>query len=122
MARAYLGMSVPGFPNLFLLYGPNTNGGTGSVIYTIEAGMSHVIAALRELAAEHMAHHPLHLQRRTIAVADKPDSLSGSPPSDSLRVITADNQIQSTERHAIAKDVTSRNLYADTALLGRPFE
>jgi cation diffusion facilitator CzcD-associated flavoprotein CzcO len=47
--RAYLGMSVPGFPNMFLLYGPNTNGGTGSVIYTIEAGVNHVIAALREL-------------------------------------------------------------------------
>jgi cation diffusion facilitator CzcD-associated flavoprotein CzcO len=47
--RAYLGMSVPGFPNMFLLYGPNTNGGTGSVIYTIEAGVRHVIAALREL-------------------------------------------------------------------------
>jgi cation diffusion facilitator CzcD-associated flavoprotein CzcO len=49
VARAYLGMSVPGFPNMFLLYGPNTNGGTGSVIYTIEAGMSHVIAALEAL-------------------------------------------------------------------------
>jgi cation diffusion facilitator CzcD-associated flavoprotein CzcO len=49
VARAYLGMSVPGFPNMFLLYGPNTNGGTGSVIYTIEAGIGHVIAALREL-------------------------------------------------------------------------
>jgi cation diffusion facilitator CzcD-associated flavoprotein CzcO len=47
--RAYLGMSVPGFPNLFLLYGPNTNGGTGSVIYTIEASVNHVIGALREL-------------------------------------------------------------------------
>ncbi len=47
--RAYLGTSVPGFPNMFLLYGPNTNGGTGSVIYTIEAGMGHVLAALREL-------------------------------------------------------------------------
>jgi cation diffusion facilitator CzcD-associated flavoprotein CzcO len=47
--RAYLGMTVPGFPNMFLLYGPNTNGGTGSVIYTIEAGMDHVIAALDEL-------------------------------------------------------------------------
>jgi cation diffusion facilitator CzcD-associated flavoprotein CzcO len=49
VARAYLGLSVPGFPNLFLLYGPNTNGGTGSVIYTIEAGMGHVLAALAEL-------------------------------------------------------------------------
>jgi cation diffusion facilitator CzcD-associated flavoprotein CzcO len=47
--KAYLGMSVAGFPNMFLLYGPNTNGGTGSVIYTIEAGVAHVIAALREL-------------------------------------------------------------------------
>jgi cation diffusion facilitator CzcD-associated flavoprotein CzcO len=47
--RAYLGMSVPSFPNLFLLYGPNTNGGTGSVIYVVEAAMAHVLAALREL-------------------------------------------------------------------------
>lgn len=49
VARAYLGLSVPGFPNMFLLYGPNTNGGSGSVIYTIEAGVQHVIAALRAL-------------------------------------------------------------------------
>jgi len=49
--RAYLGMSVPGFPNMFLLYGPNTNGGTGSVIYVIEAGVNHVIAALDGLRA-----------------------------------------------------------------------
>jgi cation diffusion facilitator CzcD-associated flavoprotein CzcO len=49
LPRAYLGTSVPGFPNLFLLYGPNTNGGSGSVIYTIEAGMEHVLAALDEL-------------------------------------------------------------------------
>jgi cation diffusion facilitator CzcD-associated flavoprotein CzcO len=47
--RAYLGISVPGFPNLFLLYGPNTNGGTGSVISTIESAMAHVIAALAAL-------------------------------------------------------------------------
>jgi cation diffusion facilitator CzcD-associated flavoprotein CzcO len=47
--RAYLGLSVPGFPNMFLLYGPNTNGGSGSVVNTIEAGVNHVIAALEEL-------------------------------------------------------------------------
>jgi cation diffusion facilitator CzcD-associated flavoprotein CzcO len=47
--RAYLGMSVPGFPNMFLLYGPNTNGGTGSVIYTTEAAANHVISALEVL-------------------------------------------------------------------------
>jgi cation diffusion facilitator CzcD-associated flavoprotein CzcO len=49
--KAYYGLTVSGFPNMFLLYGPNTNGGTGSVIYTVEAGTNHVIAALRELEA-----------------------------------------------------------------------
>jgi cation diffusion facilitator CzcD-associated flavoprotein CzcO len=49
VARAYLGLSVPGFPNMFLLYGPNTNGGTGSVIHTLECGIGHVLAALREM-------------------------------------------------------------------------
>ena len=49
LPRAYLGLSVPDFPNLFLLYGPNTGGGAGSVIYMIEAGMLHVISALDTL-------------------------------------------------------------------------
>jgi cation diffusion facilitator CzcD-associated flavoprotein CzcO len=49
LPRAYLGLTVPGFPNMFVLYGPNTNGGTGSVVYTIEAGMGHVLAALAAL-------------------------------------------------------------------------
>ena len=47
--RAYLGVTVPGFPNMFLLYGPNTNGGSGSVVNTIECGVGHVLAALEEM-------------------------------------------------------------------------
>jgi len=47
--RAYLGLSVPSFPNMFLIYGPNTNGGTGSVVVTIESNMRHVLAALAAL-------------------------------------------------------------------------
>jgi len=49
VARAYLGLTVPGFPNMFLLYGPNTNGGTGSVVNTLECGIAHLLAALCEL-------------------------------------------------------------------------
>jgi len=49
-AHAYLGLSVPSFPNMFLIYGPNTNGGTGSVIYVIEAAVAHVIAAMEAMA------------------------------------------------------------------------
>jgi len=51
VARAYLGLTVPGFPNMFLLYGPNTNGGSGSVVNTLECGIGHLIAALREMDA-----------------------------------------------------------------------
>ncbi|RZQ60615.1 flavin-containing monooxygenase [Amycolatopsis suaedae] len=35
-ARAYLGMTIPGFPNLFCMYGPNTNLGAGSIVYMLE--------------------------------------------------------------------------------------
>jgi hypothetical protein len=34
---------------MFLLYGPNTNGGTGSVVNTLECGIGHLLAALAEL-------------------------------------------------------------------------
>ncbi|MGH2975048.1 MAG: flavin-containing monooxygenase [Solirubrobacterales bacterium] len=51
VARAYLGLSIPGFPNMFLLYGPNTNGGSGSVVNTLECGINHVLAALGEMEA-----------------------------------------------------------------------
>jgi 4-hydroxyacetophenone monooxygenase len=43
--RAFLGMTVPGFPNLFLMYGPNTNPPGGSYIYIAEC-QSHYIASL----------------------------------------------------------------------------
>ena len=36
-ARAYYGMTVPHFPNLLIMYGPNTNTGSGSIIYFLEA-------------------------------------------------------------------------------------
>jgi hypothetical protein len=29
-------MTVPGFPNMFLMYGPNTNLGSGSIVYMLE--------------------------------------------------------------------------------------
>lgn len=34
--QAYLGMAVPGFPNLFLIYGPNTNPAWNSVLVVLE--------------------------------------------------------------------------------------
>jgi cation diffusion facilitator CzcD-associated flavoprotein CzcO len=48
-AEAHLGITVSGFPNLFLLYGPNTNLGVGSIIVMIEAQVAYVVDALRTL-------------------------------------------------------------------------
>jgi cation diffusion facilitator CzcD-associated flavoprotein CzcO len=67
--RAYLGLSVPGFPNLFLIYGPNTNGGSGSVIHTIECGVTHVIAALREL--DRTGAHEIEVRREAADAFDR---------------------------------------------------
>ena len=47
--RAYLGITVPDFPNLFCLYGPNTNPVVGSVIYMLECQTSYILACLREM-------------------------------------------------------------------------
>ena len=44
--EAYLGLAVSGFPNLFMLYGPNTNLGHNSIIYMIEAQVDYVLQAL----------------------------------------------------------------------------
>ncbi len=47
--NAYLGTSIPGFPNLFMLLGPNTGLGHSSMIYMIESQIEHVIDALAEM-------------------------------------------------------------------------
>ena len=51
-ARAYLGISVSGFPNFFMLYGPNTNLGGNSIIYMLEGQIGYVLGALRALEDE----------------------------------------------------------------------
>ena len=60
--RAYLGTTVAGFPNLFLLVGPNSAGGYNSIVFTTEAHVNYVIACLREMD-----------RRRLQAVEVRPD-------------------------------------------------
>ena len=51
--RAYLGMTVPGFPNLYVLYGPNTNQVVhgGSAILWTEFSVKYVLSAIRQMLA-----------------------------------------------------------------------
>jgi 4-hydroxyacetophenone monooxygenase len=49
-ARAYLGLTVPDFPNLFMLYGPNTNLViNGSIIVMVECQVRYIVEALGQL-------------------------------------------------------------------------
>ena len=50
-ADAYLGISVSGFPNYFLLLGPNTGLGHNSVIFMIESQVDYVMSAIEKLRA-----------------------------------------------------------------------
>jgi cation diffusion facilitator CzcD-associated flavoprotein CzcO len=63
--RAYLGTAVPGFPNLFLLLGPNTGLGHISMIYMVEAQVQHVLRALE--AMEQRAASTIEVRERAFA-------------------------------------------------------
>jgi cation diffusion facilitator CzcD-associated flavoprotein CzcO len=49
-ASAYLGTTVSGFPNLFIMSGPNTALGHNSMIYIIESQANYVMSAMHQLA------------------------------------------------------------------------
>ncbi|MFN5703768.1 MAG: flavin-containing monooxygenase [Gammaproteobacteria bacterium] len=51
-AEAYKGISVNGFPNLFILYGPNTNLGHNSIIYMLESQFRYVLGCLSLLRVQ----------------------------------------------------------------------
>ena len=78
-ARAYLGITVPGFPNLFCLYGPNTNIViNGSIIYFSECGVRYILGCLglllegghRALDVRKDVHDEFNEQRRRRERAD----------------------------------------------------
>ena len=52
-AQAYLGMSTAGFPNLFMLYGPNTN--QGCILFMLERQVDYVMRQIRRIEDENLA-------------------------------------------------------------------
>ncbi len=49
-AQAYLGITTSGFPNLFMLYGPNTN--QGSIIFMLERQVEYIMRQIKRMEAE----------------------------------------------------------------------
>ncbi|RMP68564.1 hypothetical protein ALQ18_03555 [Pseudomonas marginalis pv. marginalis] len=54
-AYAYKGTTVPGYPNLFLIIGPNTGLGHNSMVLMIEAQVSYILDALRRMQQQRIA-------------------------------------------------------------------
>jgi cation diffusion facilitator CzcD-associated flavoprotein CzcO len=48
--RAYLGITVPGFPNFFMLYGPGTNG--GEIVIMLESQAEYAVRAVKRMMRE----------------------------------------------------------------------
>jgi len=72
--EAYQGITLAGFPNFFMLLGPNTGLGHTSVVFMIESQIHHIMSCLRRLAREQadtievrepvLRHYNRELQRR----------------------------------------------------------
>lgn len=52
--HAYRGTTVNGFPNLFMMYGPNTNLGHSSIVYMLESQSAYVESALEQMAEKNI--------------------------------------------------------------------
>lgn len=92
-ARAYLGITVPQFPNLFLLYGPNTNIViNGSIIYFSECEVHYVLECLRLL-----------LERGAAALDVKPavhDAYNEEIDAENLRMAWGASDVRSWYKNA----------------------
>ena len=63
--EAFMGMTVPGFPNLFILSGPNTGlGHGGSVVALIESQARYILGVLEKALAAHGARFEIEIKRR----------------------------------------------------------
>jgi len=49
LPQAYLGITVPRYPNLFILLGPNTGLGHNSVVWMIECQVNYAVECLQEM-------------------------------------------------------------------------
>jgi len=69
-ASAYMGVMTDGFPNLFILYGPNTNTGHTSIIYKLENQVGYILQLMEKapkqvsVKAEAEAEYADEMQRR----------------------------------------------------------
>lgn len=95
-ARAHLGITLPGFPNFFMLYGPNTNiVVNGSITYFSECGVSYILGCLRAL-----------LEQRSRALEPKPeahDAFNARVDAENLRMAWGVSTVNSWYKNATGR-------------------
>jgi cation diffusion facilitator CzcD-associated flavoprotein CzcO len=66
--RAFACAAVHGFPNLFVMLGPNTGLGAGSIIYMVESQISYISGAIDHLVSNDLVAEPtLEAEERFVA-------------------------------------------------------
>ncbi len=63
-AEAYKGISVAGFPNLFMLYGPNTNLAHSSIVFMLESQVEYVMQCIEALRKPDVAYMDVKPERQ----------------------------------------------------------
>lgn len=112
-AQAYLGISTSGFPNLFMLYGPNTN--NGSILQMLELQAAYILRQLRRLQREDVAwldvrpeameHYNNKLQQEIASVDVWQAACSGYYRAASGRVVTQwPHNMAEYERRTLGSD------------------
>ena len=99
---AHLGTTMPGFPNLFLLLGPNTGLGHTSMVYMIESQVAYVMDALRDMDAT---------RRRTVRGARGGGGRASTPTIDgSMRGHGLEHRLRELvpRRHGPQRDAVAR--------------
>ncbi len=76
--RNYLGITVSGFPNLFLLMGPNTGLGHNSMIFMIEAQARYAVQALAAMRRDQLAYVDVRPEVEAAFRADLAEKMKGT--------------------------------------------
>jgi cation diffusion facilitator CzcD-associated flavoprotein CzcO len=99
--HAFLGLSVPGFPSFFMMYGPNTNLGHNSIIFMIECQTGYIMECLRQMDARGLAWIDLRPAALDAYIARMRESLAGTAwaATDKSWYKTADGTITNNWPH-----------------------
>jgi cation diffusion facilitator CzcD-associated flavoprotein CzcO len=76
--QAYLGTSIAGFPNFFLMIGPNTGLGHTSMVYMIESQITYILDCLRMMDREHLSTVELRPDAQDVFVAEMRRRMQGT--------------------------------------------